>query len=270
MKDRLRTVLGLLIIIIGIFYQGGIPINFPIFKPKLEKPEDYIVEIVENLPEISDSADANKLAGTFFAMSEGVPETDLQTNLQVQYFLDFVGKNTIGKELMNADGSKKYPDFSPTAAELIAQVIGPQTETTVLSAEEKEKLSKLFYGFSWKLYDKTQDNVFESYKSKASASIAEYNKEDDGPEPDDDTECICEGKGYIIHGDGHKTDCPCIESGEVCKHNPKCGGTGDLPEAPEEPPKKKSTNSSNRSNGILRRGWLFPRLFGGGAGGTLQ
>jgi len=230
MNSKTRMWLGIALLVIGLFYKGGFPINIPVVEPKLEKPEDSIVELVQSLPAISDPVDANKLAGTFYAMSEKIPETDLKSNLQVQYFLDFVGKNTIKDEL-TPNGEKKYPDFSPAAAKLIEQTIGPQTETEPLGEQEKENLAKLFYGFAWKLYDKSQDDVFESYKSKAFASIAEYNKEDDDPEPDVDTECICEGKGYIIHGDGHKTDCPCIESGEECKHNPKCGSRG-LPEAP--------------------------------------
>ena len=54
-------------------------------------------------------------------------------------------------------------------------------------------------------------------------AISEYNNEPPDNNPDNEEECICKGKGYIVHGDGHETPCPCIESGGTCDHNPKCG-----------------------------------------------
>jgi len=223
MKDiDIRMWLGIVLLLVGLFYKGGFPINIPVVKPKLSAPEQSIIDLVDTLPNIDDPVDANKLAGTFYAMSQKILEMEINSNLQVQYFLDYVGKNTIKDELFQ-DGEKKYPNFSPAAANLIEKTIGPQTETEALTDEEKQNLSKLLYGFAWKMYDKDQDNVFESYKSKALSSIAEYNKEDETPDPEPDTDCPCEGKGYIIHGDGHRTDCPCIESGKKCECNPKCG-----------------------------------------------
>ena len=205
--------LGLALVIIALFYQsGGI---VPVTPDKLEKPEAEIVELVDSLPSISDAVDANKLAGVFNAMSEKLDSTNLQSNLQVQYFLDFVGKKAVGIELM-VDGKSKYPDFAPAAAALIAKVIGPQTEEAPLTSEEKKRLARLLYGFSWKLYEGSEDETFENYKSKALSAIAEYNKEDDNPNPDDDVDCPCEGKGYIVHGDGHKTPCPCVADGGTC------------------------------------------------------
>jgi hypothetical protein len=34
-------------------------------------------------------------------------------------------------------------------------------------------------------------------------------------------ECSCAGKGYIEHGDGHRTPCPCLDTagGCNCKNN---------------------------------------------------
>ena len=226
MSERLRIVLGVLLLLVGLFYPR---LKGPTVPDKFERPEDYIVSLVERLPEISDPVDANMLAGTFAAMSEGVLVTDLKTNLQVQYFLDKIGKTVMGNALVSESGEKKYPTFSPVAAKLIEETIGPQTETDPLTVEEVQNLSKLFYGFAWKLYDKSEDSVYEEYFSKADKAIAEYNNKDDNPEPVIITDCICEGKGYVIHGDGHKTDCPCIESGENCNHNPKCGSKGEAP-----------------------------------------
>lgn len=258
MNDRLRILLGVILLVVGFFYPR---FKVPSMPDKLDRPEEHIVALVERLPEISDPIDSNKLAGTFFALSEGVLASDLKTNLQIQYFLDYVGKNTMGNDLVSASGEKKYPTFAPVSAKLIEETIGPQTETDPLTVEEVENLSKLFYGFSWKLYDSSQDEVFESYKSKADSSIAEYNNNDEDPKPEVNTECICEGKGYVIHGDGHKTDCPCVEAGEDCKHDPKCGSSkGEMPKEPEpvkedeSPPEQKANNNtSTKRKGIF--GW---------------
>jgi hypothetical protein len=252
MNDRLRILLGVILLVVGFFYPR---FKAPAMPDKLDRPEDYIVALVERLPEISDPVDSNMLAGTFFAMSEGVLVTDLKTNLQVQYFLDKIGKTVMGNALVSESGEKKYPTFSPVAAKLIEETIGPQTETDPLTVEEVKNLSKLFYGFSWKLYDKSEDSVFEEYRIKADTAIAEYNNNDEDPEPEVNTECICEGKGYVIHGDGHKTDCPCVESGEDCKHDPKCKSKGEAPpvEEPCEEAQCPAPNKTTKRRGIF--GW---------------
>ena len=75
------------------------------------------------------------------------------------------------------------------------------------------------------MYNSEYDSVFEEYKDKAVNSIQIWinPEKPDNPIPSPNEECICKGLGYIVHGDGHKTDCPCVESGENCEHNPKCG-----------------------------------------------
>jgi len=254
MNDRLRITLGVLLLAIGFFYPR---FKNPVVPDKLNKPEDFIVVMVDRLPEISDPVDANMVAATFFAMSEGVLVTDLNTNLQIQYFLDFVGKKTMGNALVSESGEKKYPTFSPVAAKLIEETIGPQTETDPLTVEEVENLSKLFYGFAWKLYDNSEDQVYEDYISRANEAIAEYNNNDPEPKPDENTECICEGKGYVVHGDGHKTKCPCVEAGKDCKHDPKCGGKTTPPPEPvkqEECKDGTCPTPTKKRRGIF--GWL--------------
>ncbi len=227
MKDRTMLLIGIALIFFGLFLNNiKMPENPVTPDDGLEKPSQEIIDMVDRLAPISNKNDAAKLSGVFNAMSEKLEETDLNNNLSVQYFLDFVGKKSIGDEMMNDDGSKKYPDFAPSAAQLIAEVIGPQDQEGELTEDKKKKLGELFYGFSWKLYDNSEKNTFEEYKNKALSAISEYNN-DDGPDtPDNDEECPCGGKGYIIHGDGHKTPCPCIESGQECPHNPKCNPDG--------------------------------------------
>ena len=248
MNSRMRVLLGILLVAAGLFYDKVVKKD----EIKLSKPEASVVDVVNELPEIPDKVDSNKLSGTFLSMSEGVPDTRLESNLQVQYYLDFVGRNTLGNELVSESGEKKYPDFSPAAASAIEKTIGPQNETDPLTEEEKQNLEKLFYGFAWKLYNSLNDDVFEEYKSKAKSAIAEYNSEDDTPDVIVNTDCICDGKGYVVHGDGHKTDCPCIESGETCEHDPPCKQKGDQP-----PPLKDETitnTTPKKKKGLFK--WL--------------
>ena len=214
-NNRLRIVMAALLLAVVFFYNAdGVAPEVP----KLEKPQEDIVKMVEELAAIDNEEDSSKVAGMFNAVSEKLKDSKIESNLQLQYLLDFVGKDVFGSELVG-----KYPLFSPSAAKLIEKVIGKQDEEAPMTSEEKKKLARLFYGFSWKLYKKDQENLFDEYKSKALSSIAKYNKEDEKPEPKPDVEeCPCKGKGYIVHGDGHVTDCPCIQSGEDCDHDPKC------------------------------------------------
>lgn len=220
-KPDIRMMLGILLIVVAIFYKpGGI---LPVVNNKLEKPEAEIVALVEGVS-VPNDADSSKLAGLFNALSEKLDETTLNSNLQVQYLMDYVGKNTFGSELMD-NGKPKYPEFSPAVAAAMTKVLGPQTETNPITGDEKRRLARLFYGLSWKLYKPSADDEYESYKAKALATIAEYNNDED-PEPNpDEDDCPCEGKGYIIHGDGHRTDCPCVAAGRKCDCSGAAGAT---------------------------------------------
>ena len=71
-------------------------------------------------------------------------------------------------------------------------------------------------------------NETVNYRPETSTSFAKVILTDpNNPEPNPDT-CPCEGTGYIIHGDGHKTECPCgpgcdcpIPSGEEEEYIPR-------------------------------------------------
>lgn len=259
-----RGLLGILLIAIAFLYKsGGI---LPLGDAKLEKPEADIVALVDGIS-VSDDAGSSKLAGLFNALSEKLDKVTLNTNLQVQYLMDFIGKKTFGSELMD-NGSPKYPKFSPSVAKAMTKVLGPQTDTDPITGDKKRRLARLFYGLSWKLYKSEQDKEYESYKAKALSAIKEYaNVEPDPPDEDEDEDCPCEGLGYIIHGDGHRTPCPCIESGKKCTHNPKCGTEAPPVEVPKKKecvsckkasPPKVSPPSSNRR---YRRRGVFGGLF---------
>ena len=62
MNDRLRILLGVILLVVGFFYPR---FKAPAMPDKLNRPEDFIVALVERLPEIPDPVDANMLAGTF-------------------------------------------------------------------------------------------------------------------------------------------------------------------------------------------------------------
>ena len=48
-----------------------------------------------------------------------------------------------------------------------------------------------------------------NYRPEISTNFAKVIlTEPNNPEPNPEN-CPCEGTGYIIHGDGHKTECPC-------------------------------------------------------------
>jgi len=227
-KTDWRMWIGIILILAGVFYKPGM---FPALKPKIAEPEAEVVELVKDIS-ISDPADSSKLAGMFYAMSESLEETNLPTNLKVQYFVSHVGKGVFGQELLK-DGKPKYPKFSPAVAKSMTKILGSQTDTSPITADKKRKLARLFYGLSWKLYKKEFDSLFETYKVSVGTIIREYNKVPDQPKPDDIDSCPCAATGFIIHGDGHKTPCPCIANGKQCKH--KCKSTG---KPPKTKPKK--------------------------------
>jgi len=74
------------------------------------------------------------------------------------------------------------------------------------------------------------------WKTKAKVSIDNAEKQVfkvDVPKPDVVKECPCGGKGYIVQGDGHRSDCPGID-GQPCKFKKK---NGDAPKVVVETPR---------------------------------
>lgn len=219
-----RTILGIILIAIAFFFGGDKnPFNPDPVDPKLPKPSDDIVAVVEELTDISDKVDRNKVAATFWVMGEGLAGLDkINSPIQLQYYNDFMGKNTLGKELLDANGNKKYPGLSSSIAGMVSKFAGPQDGKVIAN---KAKVVELYKGIAWKLYAKEHEDVYDSYEAKAKASLNKYKNEDD----EDDDPMVetdpCGGKGYIIHGDGHRTPCPWIAD-----PTKKCATeTGDIP-----------------------------------------
>lgn len=250
MNDRLRLILGLGLIGFAIYWSNR---GDNTVSNKLEKPSAEMVELVSTLYKV-EGRDSSEYAGMYYAMWQEYDRVPINSNLQLQYYLKY-----IGDEVLQGENSGKYPEWSPSAAEIISKVIGKQDETELLTEEEKGNLKDLFYAFAWKMYNPEYDSVFEEYKGKTAQAIKVYSDTDDDPDPmpSPNEDCICEGAGYVVHGDGHKTPCPCVESGQDCEHNPKCGYSEPTPVvcANGKCPTSRSTNSS-------RRGGFFSRLFG--------
>lgn len=231
MNDNLRMLLGIILAVVALFFSDGDVDNpFSPTPPKLEKPEAEIVELVDDLPSI-DKKDSSKLSGVFNAMYEGFDKVEVNNNLQLQYFIDAVGKESTGQEMKG-----KYTALKNAISSKLVLVAGPQTESGNFKPEERNKLARLFYGLSWKLYEKDHDDLFEEYKAKAMTAVKKFiNDEDEDDVTPDVEDCPCEGKGYIVHGDGHRTECPCVASGE-CNCAVKCGSVGEKPTTKVEKP----------------------------------
>ncbi|NVM35814.1 MAG: hypothetical protein HWN81_09475 [Candidatus Lokiarchaeota archaeon] len=224
MNLNFRFILGLLLIGLAI-YISLYDKKAPVAPPKLEKPSQEVVELVSSLYEI-DNRDSAEYSAIFYTMWKEYDKVDINTNLQLQYYLQYLGEN-----VLKGENTGKYPEWSISASGILSQVVGKQDENEPITEEEKKKLKDLLYGFAWKMYIPEYDSVFEEYKDKTLKAIKDYNNEEDDEDPDNPVppnpieDCICEGKGYVVHGDGHRSPCPCVESGEECEHDPKCGSS---------------------------------------------
>jgi len=70
------------------------------------------------------------------------------------------------------------------------------------------------YTFDIPMFDTTNEEEVKQLKKSAEFYIAESHISIWGGD-EEVVDCICD-KGYIIHGDGHRTPCPCLED-EGCK-----------------------------------------------------
>ena len=141
MSDNLRLILGLGLIGFAIYWSNRGDNTVP---NKLEKPSDEIVELVSGLPDV-EGRDSAEYAGMFYAMWQEYEKVDIKNNLELQYYLKY-----LGDEVLEGENSGKYPEWSPAAAAIMAEVVGKQDEKEAITPEEKQKLKDLFYGFAWK------------------------------------------------------------------------------------------------------------------------
>lgn len=232
MSNEVKFFVGILLLLAALLYSPKKPDDVI----KINKPGEDIIELVKTLPVIDDSVDSTKLAGYFMVVSQTLFDLkSVSTNINLQDFLSKTGTDSFGSEF-KIDGQSKYPDFSAGAAKIITSVIGSQDVPKTLTKEDKESLSKLFYGFAWKLYYPENYDVYKTYREKALDAVQKY---ENPPKPD--SECECKGTKKITHGDGHKTECPCINSNERCKYNCKGKSTKNLDKKTYRVVKKNNT-----------------------------
>jgi hypothetical protein len=259
MNLNFKLILGLLLLGLAIFLSFNKEDN-PV-PDKLQKPNEEIVNLVSSLYEI-DNRDSAEYAGMFYAMWQEYEKLDIKTNLQLQYYLKY-----LGDEVLEGENTGKYPEWSISASGILSKVVGKQDENEPITDEERKNLKDLFYGFAWKMYNPEYDLVFEEYKEKTLKAIKDYNndEEDDPVPPNPVEDCICEGKGYVIHGDGHRSPCPCVESGQECSHNPKCGYSQTVETEPvytERVYIQNQSGSCSSGNCATSRRSILGRLFG--------
>lgn len=72
-------------------------------------------------------------------------------------------------------------------------------------------------------FDKKQSAVARSIDLKEADGFVAFivNDEQQDEKPDDDSKCECNGTGYITHGDGHRTKCPCDNCNCAKKEEPQ-------------------------------------------------
>lgn len=227
-----RRALAIVIILLSLIIGGKSVSN-----NKIPKPEQETIILLNEINTQLTDIDSAKLSGFFNAVSSEYSKSNIATNIKLQYFLSNLGKKIFGEELKG-----KYPNFANNLSKLIEKTIGPQTEESPLTENENINLIKLFNGLSWKFYNNANDNIFEEYKNKTISAISEYNNIIN-PKPDKpDNKCACNGSGYITHGDGHKTKCPC--SGE-CKCESKQTELILVPQPNTNSPKQQTQENIN-------------------------
>lgn len=170
--------------------------------------------------------DASMLSGFFYAMSRRIDKKIFTTNLELQYFINAVGSATFDKILLHEDGSPVYPTLSQDLGYITARTVGPQRPIKDLVDEDYEDLKLCFNALAWLCYEQNKEGaiLFDQYFALTNKSIDEYLNI---PHPDHIiNECDCNGSKFIVHGDGHRTACPCENCTCVkvvmLENNPSC------------------------------------------------
>ena len=94
------------------------------------------------------------------------------------------------------------------------------------------------------------------FRPEISTGIAKVVMDVQVPDNKPDEDALCDGSGYITHGDGHKTKCPgckaCNDNEDMPLEDIEDCDTGNCP-----PSSRSNSSSSSRRKGLLRR------IFGG-------
>ena len=212
MSSRVRLLLGLVLLATAILWTGDNQQSKLRDQRFNGHPTKEMLDLTSNLPKVKDG----KVSGIFKGLSDAWPDgTD--TRLKVQYMIANTGKAVVGQSLVG-----KYPTLGTEIAKSMTKVIGPQDRDGQLNQVQIKRLRSLLYAVAWRTFPDTKDSVavFDNTYRKT----VQYLKSLDGGGADEDedtpVECTCNGTGYITHGDGHKTPCPC--------DNCQCGTSSEL------------------------------------------
>ena len=111
-----------------------------------------------------------------------------------------------------------------------------------------------------------QEIVIDKARSEGFVAFIVNEKSVDSEGGDVQNECECNGTKELIHGDGHKTPCPCTESPEGCK----CKSQSTQPVEKKEviiqelktcPPQRCPPTSNTSVRGSGGRWGFFKRVF---------
>ena len=149
-SSTIRTVLGLLIILIGLFLpqiQERIPDLIPdtptpsiVIEEPTQEIKDKTLKVAEKVTDTKDRLDLCVFNKVF---SERV----LGYDADVQQLNDIYTES--GKILFKDSLKGKYDGYGTGVISLISEITG--SENHKLTEEEKQKISKVFSGLSWSL-----------------------------------------------------------------------------------------------------------------------
>lgn len=81
--------------------------------------------------------------------------------------------------------------------------------------------------FPESVINKKEEFVFDRPRNEGfiafivNEKVEDSNNNEDEDDDDDESKCSCNGSEVIIHGDGHRTPCPCVSAGGECKCSKK-------------------------------------------------
>ena len=146
MSNNTRLILGIIVIVIGLFLPV-IQERIPDFTPKpdddkIVKPDEKILEKVSSIAEkVTDSKDRTDLFAFNKVFSDRVTEYSADAQ-QINDIYTEAGKIFFEDRLRG-----KYDGLSDDMVALMVSILG--SENHVVSEEEKDKLADHFYGLSW-------------------------------------------------------------------------------------------------------------------------
>tara|TARA_R110000796_G_scaffold95438_2_gene200630 strand:+ start:605 stop:1063 length:459 start_codon:yes stop_codon:yes gene_type:complete len=152
MNNSVRTVLGLALVVVGLFWneiQERIPDFTPLPKPKIviNEPSEEIKEKISSVADlVTDTNDRTRLAVFNEVFSDRCIGYK-SDNQQINDIYTLAGKDVFGESLKG-----KYTGYGESITKFMKDTLG--LEMHEVTEQEKENLSKLFSGLAWGLSNK--------------------------------------------------------------------------------------------------------------------